>query len=269
MIRERILQLEQTLERLFGGRAPREPLEIRRAVIDALVAQVRPVGRGRRVLPFSRATIQVVASDATERRVLKEALDPEDLTRELLLDIERAGGQTAGLDLSVRFTREAGRAWLPGARFHITVAQPEEDDALPVGEGGPTQSVVLRVLEGDGRPRTLTTDARRINIGRQVDVVDPSGRPIRRNDVAFIGDDDVSRSVSRAHAFITVDAGAGSCRVFDENSAHGTQVEREGRRISVPAGRDGLRLRPGDEIHLGRAVLRFDVRDGPAGTRSR
>jgi hypothetical protein len=274
MIRERMLQLEQTLERLFGGRPPREPLEVRRAVIESLVSQVQPVGRGRRVLPFNHATVHVVSVDPTERRVMKEALEPEELTRELLRGVERAGAQApAGFTLSVRLVREPGKGWTPGARFHVTVSQSEELAARalarrspgevgiasePSSESAPTDaptaapqtSVVLRVLEGEARPKMLTTDAVRITIGRQVEV----------NDVAFVGDDEVSRSVSRAHAHLAVDRPSGVYRIFDENSAHGTQVEREGRRITVPAGRDGLKLRPGDEIHVGRAILRFDFK---------
>ena len=278
MIRERMLRLEQTLERLFGGRPPREPLEVRRAVIESLVSQVQPVGRGRRVLPFNHATIHVVCTEATERRVMKEALEPADLTRELLRGVERAGAQApAGFTLAVRLVREPGKGWTPGARFHVTVSQSENAavDAAAEPESAATGaaatgaaaastatqgSIVLRVLEGEAKPKTLTTEALRITIGRQVEVVDQTGRPVRRNDVAFVGDDEVSRSVSRAHAHVALDRATGLCRVFDENSAHGTQVEREGRRITVPAGRDGLKLRSGDEIHVGRAVLRFEIK---------
>ena len=42
-------------------------------------------------------------------------------------------------------------------------------------------------------------------------------------------------------------------------SEFGTRVFRDGRPIEVPAGnRRGERLRPGDEIYLGRACLRFE-----------
>jgi hypothetical protein len=268
MIRERILQLEQTLERLFGGRPPREPLEVRRAVIETLASQVQPVGRGRRVLPFAHATIHVVAVEAAERRVLKEALEPADLTRELVRAVERGGGQApAGFTLAVRFVREPGKGWTEGARFHVTVSQadaPAVDTATTAAAATPAPvqaaTVVLRVIDGDARPKTLTSEAQRINLGRQVDVIDQAGRPVRHNDVAFVGDDEVSRSVSRAHAHIAFERATGTHRVFDENSAHGTQVERDGRLIAVPAGRDGLRLRSGDAIHVGRASVRFETR---------
>ena len=71
--RDRLVQLEGTLERLFGGRPPREPLEVRRAVVESLVGEVRPVGGGRRVLPVGRVTVAVLATDATEKRLFNRA----------------------------------------------------------------------------------------------------------------------------------------------------------------------------------------------------
>jgi hypothetical protein len=48
-------------------------------------------------------------------------------------------------------------------------------------------------------------------------------------------------------------------RICDDGSEFGTRVFRDGRQIEVPAGnRRGERLRPGDEIYLGRACLRFE-----------
>jgi FHA domain len=262
MIREQILRLEQTLERVFGGKPPREALEVRRAVIEALVAQARPIGRDRKLLPFNRATVHVVAQDAADRRVFKDALDPADLAREIGRELERTGAQLPhGFEVVLRLVRAPGKGWTPGARFHVTVSQTD----APVGEPASTEAVrpvtaVLRVLDGDARPRTLTTEATRINLGRQIDVLDRTGKPVRHNDVAFVGDDEVSRSVSRAHAYVTFDRVTRAHRVFDENSAYGTEVERDGRRIVVPAGRDGLRLRSGDAIHLGRAAVRFEIK---------
>jgi hypothetical protein len=273
MIRERILRLEQTLERLFGGRPPRAPLEIRRAVVEGVLAQVQPVGRGRRILPFDHVTLHIVAEDAAARRVFKDALDPDDVAAEIRRELERGGVQPAsGFSVSVRFARSAGKGWAPGARFHMTVAATgaAADGAAATPEAAPARperpraelaaALVLRVTHGDARPKTLTTSAVRVNLGRQVEVLDQAGRPVRRNDVAFIGEDDVSRSVSRAHAHIAFEASSGSHRLYDENSAYGTEIERAGRRIVVPAGRDGLKVRPGDVIHLGRAALRFELK---------
>jgi hypothetical protein len=118
---------------------------------------------------------------------------------------------------------------------------------------------VLRVTLGHAKPRTVTCEGERVNIGRQPVVADASGRVVRRNDIAFTGDDEVSRSVSRAHAHVAWVPTAGTYRVFDEQSSHGTVVSRAGRLIQVPPGRDGLKLAGGDEVHVGRAVVVVEI----------
>ena len=66
-----------------------------------------------------------------------------------------------------------------------------------------------------------------------------------------------SSTVSRSHAHIRAEAGV--YRLCDDSSEFGTRVFRDGRSIEVPAGdRRGEKLRPGDEIYLGRACLRFE-----------
>jgi hypothetical protein len=51
----------------------------------------------------------------------------------------------------------------------------------------------------------------------------------------------------------------GEYRICDDESEYGTRVFRDGRSIEAPAGnRRGELLRPGDEIYLGRACLRFE-----------
>jgi pSer/pThr/pTyr-binding forkhead associated (FHA) protein len=64
-------------------------------------------------------------------------------------------------------------------------------------------------------------------------------------------------TVSRRHAHIRLEGG--EYRISDDESEFGTRIFRDGRSIEVPAGnRRGERLRPGDEIYLGRACLRFE-----------
>jgi len=263
--RDRLVRLEGTLERLFGGRPPREPLEVRRAVVEGLVGDVRPVGGGRRVLPVGRVTVAIVATDPTEKRLFKEALvGPEGVEADLRRALDAAGAEwPRGFALTVKFVKTAGEAWRSGARFHVTAtdpgapapaAEPETaSTAAPAPAAAPT--LVLRVTVGQAKPRTVTCEGERVNIGRQSIVADASGRVVRRNDIAFTGEDEVSRSVSRAHAHVAWVPTAGTYRVFDEQSSHGTVVSRAGRLIQVPPGRDGLKLAAGDEVHVGRAVV--------------
>ncbi|HEY8549805.1 MAG TPA: FHA domain-containing protein [Vicinamibacterales bacterium] len=271
-IRERLIQLEKTLERLFGGQPAREPLEVRHAVLDALLGQVRPVGGGKRLLPLSRVTVSVVAHDAAERRLFKEALTGEDgLERDLRRELERQGvAWPDGFTLGVRFVKAPGPGWAPGSRFHVAVTPATEAPAAPAAAreaSAPAESVadaprlVLKVTSGEAKPRSAATRGGRLTIGRLVTVSDQQGRVLRRNDVAFVGEDEVSRSVSRAHASVAWQPAARCYRIFDEYSSHGTHVARQGRLVAVPPGRTGLKLQPGDEIHVGRAVIRVDIGD--------
>ncbi|MEO5823980.1 MAG: FHA domain-containing protein [Vicinamibacteraceae bacterium] len=267
--RDRLVRLEGTLERLVGGRPPREPLEIRRAVVESLTGDVRPVGGGRRVLPVGRVTVAIVATDATEKRLFKEALvGPDGVEADLRRALDAAGAEwPRGFSLTVKFVKAAGDDWRSGARFHVTAgdagapapaAEPETGSiAAPAPAVAPT--LVLRVTHGQAKPRTVTCDGERVNIGRQPTVADAGGRVVRRNDIAFIGEDEVSRSVSRAHAHVAWIPTAGTYRVFDEQSSHGTVVTRAGRLIQVPPGRDGLKLAAGDEVHVGRAVVVVEI----------
>ena len=272
--RDRLVKLEGTLERLFGGRPPREPLEIRRAVVEGLTGEVRPVGGGRRVLPVGRVTVAIVATEAAEKRLFKEALTgPDGVEADLRRALDAAGAEwPRGFALTVKFVKTSGEGWRSGARFHVTASDPgatapaaEPDSTVSTVAAVPVAAptLVLRVTLGQAKPRTATCDGERVNIGRQAMVADASGRVVRRNDIAFIGDDEVSRSVSRAHAHVAWIPAAGTYRVFDEQSSHGTVVSRGGRLIQVPPGRDGLKLAAGDEVHVGRAVVVVEITARP------
>jgi hypothetical protein len=266
-LRDRLVQLEQTLERLFGGRPPREPLEVRRAVVDGLLAQVAPVGRGRRVLPFSRVTVSIVAADAAERRLFKAALaGDEGVEADLRKGLERQGAEwPRDFQLDLRFVKEPGKAWAAGARFHVAVSGgegPREEVQPTATTSAEVPTLVLRVVSGQAKPKHVTCQGGRVSLGRQSTVTDQQGRVVRRNDLAFVGEDEISRSVSRAHGYVAWQPASGTYRVFDEHSSHGTRVARRGRLIPVPPGRDGLRLQPGDDLHLGQAVVRVELPPG-------
>jgi hypothetical protein len=101
-----------------------------------------------------------------------------------------------------------------------------------------------------------------ISIGRTAEPIDASGR-IRRNHVAFLDEiDGTTETVGRAHAHLRFDATAAECRLFDEGSSNGTSIIRGGSAIQVPA-RDprGVRIQSGDEIQLGRALIRVSIDD--------
>lgn len=269
-LRDRLVKLESTLERLFGGRPPKEPLEVRRAVVEGLAGEVRPVGGGRRVLPVGKVTVSVVATDPAEKRLFKEALTgPTGVEADLRRALDAAGAEwPRGFGVTVKFVKAPGEDWRPGARFHVITgdapagAQADESEtAAPAAAPAPAtaSSLTLRVTTGQAKPKHVTSTGDRVCIGRQATVADANGRVVRRNDIAFVGEDEISRSVSRAHANVQWVAAAGTWRVYDEQSSHGTVISRGGRLIQVPPGRDGLKLAAGDELHVGRAVVVVEI----------
>jgi pSer/pThr/pTyr-binding forkhead associated (FHA) protein len=116
----------------------------------------------------------------------------------------------------------------------------------------------LMVVKGKTGQGEYRLEKARTNLGRMAELTDTEHRVVRRNDVVFEeGGDEANATVSRRHAHIRLEAG--EYRLCDDESEFGTRVLRDGRAIEVPAGnRRGERLRPGDEIFLGRACLRFE-----------
>jgi FHA domain len=83
---------------------------------------------------------------------------------------------------------------------------------------------------------------------------------IRSNDVVFLDNTGAGRSVSRDHARIDCDAD-GNCSLIQETTKNKTEIHR-GNRQPFPVSAMGrpAALHNGDEIRLGEARLRFEVR---------
>jgi len=63
---------------------------------------------------------------------------------------------------------------------------------------------------------------------------------------------------------VKLDETTGELRLYDDGSAYGTRIFRDGQTIEVQASnRRGAKLHPGDEIFLGQACIRFDVQKQP------
>jgi hypothetical protein len=74
--------------------------------------------------------------------------------------------------------------------------------------------------------------------------------------VVFIGDaGDPNPTVSRNHAHIDLTSKPTEFRLYDDRSAHGTSILRNGHTISPR----GVRLQAEDEIVLGEASLRVEI----------
>ena len=124
----------------------------------------------------------------------------------------------------------------------------------------------LVVQAGDANTPEMRLDKVRTNIGRVVDVYRAEGL-FRRNDLAFEADTEINRSVSREHAHIQYDRAAHEYRLFNDRwyqrTPRGgdcaTWIVRDGMSQEVHRTPRGARLEPGDEIHLGQAILVFEL----------
>jgi len=120
----------------------------------------------------------------------------------------------------------------------------------------------LIVREGAANVDRLDLTKPRTHIGREVDVYRERGL-YRRNDLAFFLETEINRSVSRAHAHIRYDRATGEYRLFNDRFGQpggecGTWIVRDGISREVHHDTRGTRLEPGDEIHLGRAIVIFE-----------
>ena len=273
-IRDRLIDLEQRLKRLAGEPAPTEPLEIRQAVLQAIVDLTRPAGRGRRLLPFDRIDVEILAPTVDGRRVFEAVLARDEGLEAAASRLLASAGcdVTSSCGIEVHYRKRRPPGWTPEQHFAVTgraEAARDATAATAVAEAAPVAApataavlplVVLKVIKGQATKRSVELRAGRINIGRQEEVSDRDQRLVRRNQLVFVEGEPLSDTVSRAHAHVRCAPG-GECRLRDDNSAYGTRVVRGGQTIDVvPTNTRGVRLQPGDEVHLGRAIVRFDVR---------
>lgn len=255
--------LQTRVRRFFDTPIARDatPLEICQAVLDDIERHVEPVGRGRCVFPYTGLRVRVIASEA-DAAVIDAAFHGfaarvAERLAELRCDAPRA------LDVHLTCVVEAPASWPDGRVFDVAYGR---DPAAAVSQGpapgraaGPP-AIRVTVLKGVAVEPAFSFSDSTVSIGRTADPTDGFGR-VRRNRVAFTDTvDGVTETVGRAHARLRFDHEAGVWRLFDEGSSNGTAIVRDGEVIDVPR-RDprGVRLRPGDEIQVGRALLRIDI----------
>jgi hypothetical protein len=238
-------------ERVFGPADSDQLLLIHRAILEDVETKVQTLARGRRVFPYSRVTVTLVSPEA-DRRALFEAAFAEGgrLESDIREALEGASCEVPrAFAVEVRTTETGPRAFAIEYGSQAAAMRPEP--AAPA----PARLVVVR---GKAEQDAYALDKPRINIGRMAELTDSEQRVIRRNHIVFQeGADEANATVSRGHAHVRQQDG--EYRICDDESEYGTRVFRDGRSIETPPGnRRGELLRPGDEIYLGRACLRFE-----------
>jgi hypothetical protein len=261
-------KVRKLIEGLFGKEAAREPLEIRRAILGEIEEKIEPVGRAGRAFPFSHLRVRLFTSDA-QRRAIFKAVFVEDrrLESHILELLKRSRAHLPpNLQINVNLEKRVARAAESEAQDFRIDYQSEAPKVQPKLEATRVlPQVQLTMLRGHTTKKSYRFTKSRINLGRLAEVLDDHYRVVRRNDLVFQeGGDDADQTVSREHAHVGFDEKTGEFRLYDDGSAYGTRILRDGQNIEVQASnRRGAKLRPGDEIFLGQACIRFDVQKQP------
>ena len=233
-----------------------KPLEIREAIIDEIEQRVEAAGVGRRVLPYNRVVVTVLAADKAARARLQPALtDLQASVAARLTEIRCA--IPAGFAVETRYVTRPASTWAPDQRLAFDYQTREVSSAPIAAALEQPARLHITVARGQAVRKSYTFAESHVRIGRSTQPIDGRGRP-RTNHVAFLEDgDDHSRTVGRAHASIRYDSGRREYRVFDDGSHNGTRVMRSGALLEVkPHDPVGVTLRSGDEILVGTAALR-------------
>ena len=265
-----------------------EPMEIRRAVLDEVESRIVSAGQGKRVFPFNRLKIRLLAPGPREKVELEAvARDVWDLPAEVRERLSDRGCPVpADLDVDVDVTDEGGPEF-GERRFHVGFERTEratrsapparsaQGQATAISSAAATVAIPspssetdrplleLTVLKGTATRKVYSFPAGRVHVGRMEEIADEEGRVRRRNDVAFLEEGDVNQTVSREHARFVFDEASGEIRLRAEPGASSTRIFREGKSIDV-SGRDarGVRVQPGDEVYFGRACVKVAIRPG-------
>jgi len=244
-----------------GAQEPPEVAEIRFALLDEVRKKSYRSG-GKRVFPYNSVRIHVRGVEDSRTALFKADFFKKYFEQEIRKTLAKAECKfPEDLEVDVEVTREFPGP--DGVWLWIETETEKRAPRLPA-----RRSAKLTVLEGKANRSDVPLSKARINIGRTVTVYRNEGLS-RRNDLAFTEETDVNRTVSREHAHIEYHESAGEYRIYNDRwykrnekgeGSCGIWIVRDGLSREVHRNERGTRLRSGDEIHLGKAVVRFVVR---------
>lgn len=247
------------LRRFFDTSLERDaaPLEVRAAVLDDIEGRVQPVGRGRKVFPYGRVIVRLVQPGPGRPGLEATFRGFDAVLRERLQELQCDASKDLGVKIVI--LKKPPPEWTDGQLFSVDYQSQSE---TPPAEHGTRRPPPLHVtvVKGAASQQAYTFAEPIVSIGRIAEPADQRGR-VRRNHVAFLDSvDGTTETVGRAHARLAFDAKTGEYRVFDEGSRNGTYVIRMGESILVaPRDPRGVRVHSGDEIQLGKAVIRVSI----------
>lgn len=236
-----------------------ELAEMRLAVLDEVKAKSHRAA-GRSVFPYNVVRIRLRGVSADQAGIFAGPFFAQFCEQEIRGGLSRANYRYPDdLRVEVETTPELpgpGEQWLS-----VSAESQVKPETAPASR----KAARLMVIRGVANHAELSLNKSRTNIGRPVEVYRADG-PSRRNDLAFSEPGDINATVSREHAHILYSKKTGEYRLFNDryykpggkpDEACGLWILRDGLSRAVYRDVRGVRLQPGDEIHLGRAVVKF------------
>jgi len=239
--------------------------EIRLAVIDAVKSKSHRVGSSK-VFSHDLIRIHLRGIPARQAEAFQSAFVAEYLEKDLRQALLRASFRfPSNLGVEIETSPQLPA---PGEEW-VSIETGTKPPVLPEQEiDRPKRTAKLIVLQGSANEAELFLRKSRINIGRAIKVYRADG-PSRQNDLAFIEDTAINRTVSREHAHIVAHKKSGEYRLFNDRwyrggeksrASCGLWITRDGLSQPVHRGDRGVVLKSGDEILLGDAVVKFVTR---------
>jgi hypothetical protein len=235
-----------------------ELAEIRIAVLDAVKAKSHRAS-GKAVFPYNVVRIELRGVPEEQASVFRSEFLASYFAGELRAGLRRSSYRFPdALRVEISTT-----AKLPAAGEQWLAVGTALEEAAPPAEGAARQEATLVVVTGTANQAAFRLEKVRTHIGRTADIYHSAAGPSRRNDLVFAEDSVVNRSVSREHAHIVYSAKTGKYRLFNDRVYKGAAncgiwIVRDGLSQPVHRSARGTVLEPGDEIHLGQAVVRFE-----------
>ena len=234
-----------------------ELAEIRIAMLDEIKAKAHRAG-GKSVFPFNLIRINLRGIPEAQAATLQTDFLATYLAGEARESLKRSNHRfPEDLQVQIHTTPElpsAAESWITVE----TESRPAEKRASPLRTRKPAK---LIILTGVANQEEFTLEKARTNIGRTTEVFRSAG-PSRRNDLAFTGENEANRTVSREHAHILYSPKTGEYRLFNDRwykdqAQCGIWIVRDGLSQPVHRSTRGFLLKTADEIHLGSVILRF------------
>ena len=230
------------------------PLELLHAALDDLERKAQPSGRGARVFPYTRVVVHVAQRDADRAAIEAVFGRLDERLRERLAEVRCAipASLVASVSVTEPANGDAPLVWVECGN--------DTDASSPTRVASELPELRVTVVKGQCDRADYTFRGGVVAIGRGAEPADALGR-VRRNDISFLDvRDGVTETVARAHARIEFDATLRSYVLFNESSSNPTFLVRGGRSLRVsPRDPRGVRAQSGDDLQIGRAVLRISV----------